>query len=79
MTKVLFSACFDTGSEISFLPFAVSIRSMIDKLIKALEAKHALDSLYNVGIWIRSQEYVGMQFAPKNKTTTKVLAYTGTC
>jgi hypothetical protein len=32
-----------------FLPLAVSIRSIIDKVIKVLEDKHALD-IYSVGI-----------------------------
>ena len=77
VTHLLFCVCFITGSDRSFLPFAVSIRSMIDKVIKALEARHAPATLDSVGIKIPSQGYVGMQFAPKNKNTTKALAYTG--
>jgi hypothetical protein len=49
---------------------------MIDKVIKSLESKHALATLDSVGIKIPSQAYVGLQFAPKNKNTTKALAYT---
>jgi hypothetical protein len=52
---------------------------MIDKVTKALEAKHGPATLDSMGIKIPSQGYVGMQFAPKNKNTTKALAYTGTC
>ncbi len=49
---------------------------MIGKLTKALQAKHALHTLENVGIKVPSESYVGMQFAPKNKSTLKALAYT---
>jgi hypothetical protein len=68
-------ACVDLDR--SFLPFAVSIRSMIEKVQIALEAKHAPTSLKEAGIKIPSRSYVGMQFAPKDKTSTTALAYTG--
>jgi hypothetical protein len=50
---------------------------MIEKVQVALEAKHAPSSLKEVGIKIPSRSYVGMQFAPKDKTSTTALAYTG--
>jgi len=74
-----FHGFYDTCSDRSFLPFAVSIRSMVDKVVKALEAKHAPILLQSLGIKIPSLGYVGMQFAPKNKCTTKALAYTCIC
>jgi len=66
-----------TGTDRSFFPFAVSIRSMIDKVTKALVDKHAPVALESAGIKIPSIGYVSMQFAPKNKKNTTALAYTG--
>ena len=68
-----------SGTDRSFLPFAVSIRSMIDKVKSALETKSAPASLESIGIKIPSHSYVGMQFAPKDKKYTKALSYTGIC
>ena len=68
--------CSDTSSDRSFMPLAVFIRSMIDKVTKALDAKHASVAFESVGIKVPSESYVGMQFAPKNISTTKALAYT---
>ena len=62
-----------------FMPFAVSIRSMVDKIKSVLEEKHAPRTLDSVGIKIPSHSYVQMQFAPKDKCTSKALAYTGDC
>jgi hypothetical protein len=50
---------------------------MIDKVTKALEEKHAPSALQCVGIRIPSATYVGFQFAPKSRLTTKALAYIG--
>ena len=50
---------------------------MIDKVTKALEAKHAHAALESVDIKVPSESYVGMQFAPKNKSTTNALAFAG--
>ena len=61
------------------MPFAVSIRAMVDKIRIALENKHAPATLESVGIKIPSHSYVAMQFAPKDKCTTKALSYTGDC
>ena len=69
--------CSEIGSDRSFTPFAVSIRSMIDKFTKSLETKNAPAALGSVGIKVPSESYIGMQFAPQNKSTTKALAYTG--
>ncbi len=66
-------------SDRCFMPFAVSIRSMVDKIRSVLEEKHAPATLESVGIKIPSRSYVQMQFAPKDKCTTKALAYTGDC
>jgi hypothetical protein len=62
-----------------FMPFAVSIRSMVDKIRSVLEEKNAPATLESVGIKIPSHSYVAMQFAPKDKCTTKALSYTGDC
>ena len=59
-----------------FMPFAVSIRSMVDKIRSVLEEKQAPATLESVGIKIPSRSYVHMQFAPKDKCTSKALAYT---
>ena len=74
-----FHRFYDTGSDRNFLPFAVSIRSMVDKIVKALEAKHTPILLQSLGIKVPILGYVGMHFAPKNICTTKALAYTGIC
>jgi hypothetical protein len=50
---------------------------MIEKVQISLEAKHVPASLEAVGIKIPSHSYVGMQFAPKDKKSTKALSYTG--
>ncbi len=52
---------------------------MIDKVTQALKAKHDPPTLDSIGIKIPSQSSVGLQFAPKNKNTTKALAYAGMC
>jgi len=64
------------GTDRSFLPFDVSIRSIIDKVTDALEMKRAPSTLQSVGIKIPSASYVGLQFAPKSRLSTKALAYT---
>ena len=66
-----------SGTDRSFLPFAVFIRSMIDKVKSALETKSASASLESIGIKIPS--HVEMQFAPKDKKSTKALSYTDIC
>ncbi len=68
-------ACAD--EDMCSMPFAVSIRSMVDKKRSVLEEKHALATLKSVGIKIPSHSYVQMQFAPKDNYTSKALAYTG--
>ena len=55
------------GSDRSYLSFAMSIRSMVEKIKKAVEAIHAPSTLQSVGFEILSKRHVGMQFAPKNK------------
>ena len=62
-----------------FMPFAVSIRSMVDKIRSVLEDKHARATLYSVEIKIPSHNYVQMEFTPKDKCTSKALAYTDDC
>ena len=62
-----------------FMSFAVSIRSMVDKIKNVLEEKHTPGTLDNVGIKIPSHSYVQRQFAPKDKCTSKALAYTSDC
>ena len=62
------------GADRSFMPFAVSIRSMIERVVKKLEADNAPKSLNEMKIKIPSSGYVGMQFAPKNKSAATALA-----
>jgi len=54
----------------SFLPFAVSIRSMIEKVKTALETKHAPATLESVGIKIPSRSYVGMPLGLRIRSNT---------
>jgi hypothetical protein len=70
-------ACAD--EDRCFMPFAVSIRSMVDKIRSVLEEIHAHVSLGSVGIKIPSHNYAQMQFAPKDKCTSKALAYRDDC
>ncbi len=65
--------------DMCFMPFAVSIRSVVDKIRSVLEEKHAPATLESVGIKIPRRSYEQIQFAPKDKCTTKALAYTGDC
>jgi hypothetical protein len=58
------------------MPLAVSIRTMVDKRRGVLEEKHAPVTLESVGIKIPSHSYVQIQFDPKDKCTSKALAYT---
>jgi hypothetical protein len=65
-----------TGTDRGFFPFAVSIRSMTDKVTKVLVEKHAPIALESADIKIPSIGYVSIQFAPKNKKNTTALPYT---
>ncbi len=62
-----------------FMPFAVSIRSLVDKIRSVLEGKNGPATLESVGTKIPSHNYLAMQFAPKDKCTTKALSYTCDC
>ncbi len=75
-SKNIFFCCAFAYADRNFLPFAVSIRSMIEKVKNALETKHTPPMLKSVGIKIPSRGDVGMQFAPKAKTSSKALSYT---
>ena len=66
-------------ANICSIPFAVSTRSMVDKIRNVLEDKHAPATLKSVGIKILSHSYVAMQFAPKDKYTSKALSFTCDC
>ena len=62
-----------------FMPFAVSIRSMVNKIRSVPEDKHSTATLESVGIKIPSHSYVQMQLARKDNCTSKALAYTCDC
>ena len=70
-------ACTDEDS--CLMPFAVSIRSMVDKVRSIIEDKHARVTLESVEIKIPSHNNVSMQLAPKDNCTSKALAYTCDC
>eukprot|EP00951_Prasinocladus_malaysianus_P022981 scaffold194114_cov19-Prasinocladus_malaysianus.AAC.1 len=59
-----------------FMPFAISIRSLIETVTDALREKHGHD-LEAKGIRIPSESWVALQFCPKNPLATKALAHTG--
>jgi len=50
---------------------------MIDRVKTSFEAKYALASLESKGIQIPSDVYVGMQFTPTDKFTSRAMAYSG--
>ena len=65
-----------TGN-ILYMPVATSIPNLIKRTIEALEAKHAPNTLDEVGIQVPGEMWVSIQFCPKNPASARALQYTG--
>ena len=65
-----------TGN-ILYMPVATSIPNLIKRTVEALEAKHAPNTLNEVGIQVPGEMWVSIQFCPKNPSSARALQYTG--